>query len=63
MPSAPPDRRGRTAVRALEPLRQRSPPELFEYSDGLVVPVELPVRVEYDAVLTAVVHDLKRLRI
>ena len=46
-------------LRALEPLRQRRPPELFEHADGLVVPVELPVRVEYDAVLAAVVARLE----
>ena len=47
------------ALRALEPLRQRSPPELFEHGDGLVVPVDLPLRVEFAAVVAAVVARLK----
>ena len=46
-------------LRALEPLRQRHPPELVEYDDGIIVPVELPVGVEYEAVCDAVVKRLK----
>ena len=45
--------------RALELLRQRDPPELFESDDDLVVPVELQVGVEYEAVRDAVVARLK----
>ena len=46
------------ALRALEPLRQRSPPALFQ-TNGLLVPVDLPARVEYDAVLATVVARLE----
>ena len=47
--------------RRLEPLRQRDPPELLEHEDrgGLVVPVKLPVDVEHDVVLDAVVKRLR----
>ena len=45
--------------RALEQLRQRDPPELYDYDDGLTVPVELLVGVEYEAVRDAVVARLK----
>ena len=50
-----------STLRALEQLRQRHPPELVEYDDGIVVPVELPVGVEYDAVRDAVVARLKEI--
>ena len=43
--------------RALEPLRH--PPKLFEDGNDLVVPVELPVGVESDAVVAAVVKQLQ----
>lgn len=49
------------SLRALEPLRRKDPTELFEYRDGLVVPVELPVGVEYDAVLAAVVERFREI--
>ena len=52
------DLRGKTR-RALELLRQRHPPELFESGGDLVVPVELEVGVEYEAVRKAVVERLK----
>ena len=50
--------RGKTR-RALEQLRQRHQPELFESDGDLVVPVELQVGREYEAVLEAVVKRLK----
>ena len=46
---------------ALDPLRTRNPPEVFEWDDGLAVPVMLPVGVEYDAVLDAVVARLEEI--
>ncbi len=49
----------RKALRALEPLRQRDPSELFGHPENPTVPVELPVGVEYEAVLDAVVERLK----
>ena len=52
------DLRGKTR-RALEQLRQRHQPELFESDGDLVVPVELQVGREYEAVLEAVVKRLK----
>ena len=45
--------------RALELLRQRDPPELYEYDDGLTVPVELRVGDEYETVRDAVVARLE----
>ena len=46
--------------RALEPLRQKSPSEIFyRPNHSVVVPVELPVGVEYDEVRDAVVKRLK----
>ena len=47
--------------RILEPLRRRTPRELFEYDDDPVVPVGLPVGVEYDAVLDTVVERLREI--
>lgn len=44
----------------LRPLGLMTPPELFEFVDNeLVIPIYLPVGVEYDAVLDAVVTRLK----
>ena len=53
------------ALRALEPLRQRSPPELFEYADGLVVPRRAAGlrRVRWMRCSPPWSHDSKRLRI
>ena len=45
--------------RALEPLTRKVPPECFEEDGALVVPIELPVHVENDAVLEAVVRRLQ----
>ena len=44
---------------ALEPLERKDPPECFDEDGALYVPIELPVRVEYDAVLEAVVTRLQ----
>ena len=44
--------------RAFESPRRQSPPEVFPSDWGLVVPIELPVAVEYEAVLDAVVARL-----
>ena len=44
---------------ALEPLERKDPPECFDEDGDLYVPIELPVRVEYDAVLEAVVTRLQ----
>ncbi len=44
--------------RALESPRRQSPPEVLPSDWGLVVPIELPVAVEYEAVLDAVVARL-----
>ena len=52
------DSQGKTR-RALESLRQRDPPELFVSGGDLVVPVELQVGVDYEAVRKAVVERLK----
>ena len=45
--------------RALELLRQRDPPELYEYDDGLTVPVDLRVGDEYETVRDTVVARLE----
>ncbi len=51
-----------TSRKALEPLRRSNPPELFVVgSRRLVVPVELPLGVEYDEVLDAVVERLREI--
>ena len=42
----------------LDPLRKQDPSELFEWDDGLTVPIEPPVGVEYEHVLDAVVERL-----
>lgn len=44
--------------RALAPLRRSNPPDLVD-TDGLLVPISLPIGVEYDAVLDAVVARLE----
>ena len=43
----------------LKPLEQKDPPECFDDDGALYVPIDLPVRVEYDAVLEAVVTRLQ----
>ena len=45
--------------RALEPLKWKASKECFEEDGALYVPIELKVRVEYDAVLEAVVTRLQ----
>ena len=45
--------------RALEPLKRKASKECFEEDGALYVPIELKVRVEYDAVLEAVVTRLQ----
>ena len=44
--------------RALESLRRQSPPSVFSSDWGLIVPIELPVAVEYETVRDAVVARL-----
>lgn len=44
---------------ALDPLRRKNPPELFDAAGGLVVPVPAPVEVERPAVLDRVVGRLE----
>lgn len=52
--------RRKTTRSALEPLRRRSPRELFDCDGGgLVVPVPLPVENEYGAVLDGAVQRLE----
>ncbi len=49
-------------VRAnLEPVRLSDPPGLVDRGDRLLVPIQLPVGVEQDAVLEGVVHQLVRI--
>ena len=43
----------------LQPLRQKYPPDLIDSGGRMHVPIDLPVSVEYDAVLDAVVERLK----
>ena len=54
-------RREESTRLALDPLKRRDPPDVFEWDDGLVVPIMLPVGVEYDAVLDAVVARLEEI--
>ena len=43
----------------LQPLRQKYPPDLIDSDGRMHVPIDLPVSVEYDTVLDAVVERLK----
>ena len=46
--------------RAIEPLAQSDPPECVDVGTAILVPIELPMGVEYEEVLDSVVTSIRK---
>ncbi len=55
----PKERTTERVTRALQPLSQCNPPKVRSWPDGLCVPIEVPLGVEYDEALDGVVTRLE----
>lgn len=51
----------RETLRNLESFRQRDPPDLFDQGEILVMPLDMPIGVEEDALLNAIVRRLEHI--